>query len=230
MGIYVFRKSALAALLGDSKLVDFGRDVLPAVVKQQGAVRAYQFPGYWADVGTVQAYWEANMSLLAEEPALDLYNQDWIVHTRSEERAPGKIGANAQVGGSLISNGCRIEGTVERSVLSPGVYVAEGAVVRDSVILYDAVIAAGAIVDRAIIDKRAVIGAGAQIGSGEDNQPNSALPHVLNTGLTLIGEKSVVPEGLTLGRNVVVHPGTDAKSFGKKKHVASGSVIGEDHR
>mgnify|MGYP003380308022 CR=1 FL=1 len=65
-------------------------------------------------VGTVQAYWEANMSLLAEEPALDLYNQDWIVHTKSEERAPSKIGANAQVGGSLIANGCRIEGTVER--------------------------------------------------------------------------------------------------------------------
>jgi len=231
MGIYVFRKSALADLLSNNeKFVDFGRDVLPAVVKQQGAVRAYQFPGYWADVGTVQAYWEANMSLLAEDPALDLYNQDWIVHTRSEERAPSKIGANAQVGGSLVSNGCRIEGTVERSVLSPGVFVAEGAVVRDSVILYDAMIEAGAVVDRCIIDKRAVIGAGARVGDGQDNQPNSALPRVLNTGLTLIGEKSTVPEGLVLGRNVVVHPESDAKSFGKKKTVASGSVIGQDHR
>ncbi len=231
MGIYVFRKSVLAEVLSDSKYVDFGREVMPAMVKQQsGAVRAYQFPGYWADVGTVQAYWEANMSLLAEEPALDLYNQDWIVHTKSEERAPSKIGANAQVGGSLIANGCRIEGTVERSVLSPGVFVAEGAIVRDSVILYDAVIEAGAIVDRCIIDKQAVIGAGARVGDGDDNQPNAALPHVLNTGLTLIGEKSAVPEGLTLGRNVVVHPGSDAKSFGKKKRIASGVAVGEDRR
>jgi glucose-1-phosphate adenylyltransferase len=230
MGIYVFRKSALAELLSDDKYVDFGRDVLPAMVKQQGAVRAYQFPGYWADVGTVHAYWEANMSLLAEDPALNLYDQDWVIHTRSEERAPSKIGANAQVGGSLISNGCRIEGTVERSVLSPGVYVAEGAIVRDSVILYDAVVEAGAVVDRSIIDKRAVIGAGARVGAGDDNQPNSALPRVLNTGLTLIGEKSVVPAEWTLGRNVVVHPESDVKSFGKKKTVASGSVIGDDHR
>ena len=171
-----------------------------------------------------------HMSLLAEEPALDLYNQDWVVHTKSEERAPSKIGANAQVGGSLIANGCRIEGTVERSVLSPGVHVAEGAIVRDSVILYDAVIEAGAIVDRCIIDKRAVIGAGARVGDGDDNQPNAALPHVLNTGLTLIGEKSTVPEGLTLGRNVVVHPDSDAKSFGKKKRIASGVAVGEDRR
>jgi len=230
MGIYVFRKSALVELLSEGKYVDFGRDVLPAMVKQQGAVRAYQFPGYWADVGNVHAYWEANMSLLAEDPALNLYDQDWVVHTRSEERAPSKIGANAQVGGSLISNGCRIEGTVERSVLSPGVYVAEGAIVRDSVILYDAIVEAGAVVDRSIVDKRAVIGAGARVGAGDDNQPNSALPRVLNTGLTLIGEKSVVPAEWTLGRNVVVHPESDVKSFGKKKTVASGSVIGDDHR
>lgn len=230
MGIYVFRKSALVDLLSEGKYVDFGRDVLPAMVKQQGAVRAYQFPGYWADVGNVHAYWEANMSLLAEDPALNLYDQDWIIHTRSEERAPSKIGANAQVGGSLISNGCRIEGTVERSVLSPGVYVAEGAIVRDSVILYDAIVEAGAVVDRSIVDKRAVIGAGARVGAGDDNQPNSALPRVLNTGLTLIGEKSVVPAEYTLGRNVVVHPESDLKSFGKKKTVASGAVIGEDHR
>ncbi len=82
MGIYVFRKSALVDLLSEGKYVDFGRDVLPAMVKQQGAVRAYQFPGYWADVGNVHAYWEANMSLLAEDPALNLYDQDWIIHTR----------------------------------------------------------------------------------------------------------------------------------------------------
>jgi glucose-1-phosphate adenylyltransferase len=193
-------------------------------------VRAYAFPGYWADVGTVQAYWEANMSLLAEDPALNLYDPEWVVHTRSEERAPAKVGANAQVGGSLLSNGSRVEGTAERSVISPGVYIAEGAVVRDSVILYDTVIEAGAVVDRCIVDKNVVISAGAQIGDGDDNTPNVGLPEVLNTGLTLIGENSVVPEGIAIGRNVVVHPRSEAKAFGKKKKIASGSEVGSNQR
>ena len=230
MGIYVFRRQALIDLLANGDYVDFGKHVLPAVVKQQQLVRAYRFPGYWADVGTVQAYWEANMSLLSEDPALNLYDPEWVVHTRSEERAPAKVGTNAQVGGSLLSNGCRVEGTAERSVISPGVFIAEGAVVRDSVILYDTVIEAGAVVDRCIIDKQVVIGAGARVGEGDDNIPNVALPEVLNTGLTLIGENTVVPEGLVLGRNVVVHPRSEAKAFGKKKRIASGTEVGVNQR
>ncbi len=159
----------------------------------------YTFPGYWADVGTVQAYWEANMSLLSEDPALNLYDPNWIVHTKSEERAPVKIGPNAGVDGNLISNGCRVDGTVVRSVLSPGVRVAEGAVVRDSVILNDVEIGAGAIIDRCIIDNGVIIGAGAKIGHGDDNRPNTDLSDKLNTGITLVGKNSVVPEGMELG-------------------------------
>jgi glucose-1-phosphate adenylyltransferase len=230
MGIYVFRREVLVELLENGDYVDFGKHVLPAMIKQGRHVRAYAFPGYWADVGTVQAYWEANMSLLAEDPALNLYDPEWVVHTRSEERAPAKVGTNAQVGGSLLSNGCRVEGTAERSVISPGVYIAEGAVVRDSVILYDTVIEAGAVVDRCIVDKNVVIGAGAQIGDGDDNTPNVGLPEVLNTGLTLIGENSVVPEGVSIGRNVVVHPHSAAKAFGKKKKIASGAEVGSNQR
>ena len=230
MGIYIFRKDVLVDTLQNNDLIDFGKHVLPAMVAQHRHVRAFAFPGYWADVGTVQAYWEANMSLLAEEPALNLYDSEWVVHTRSEERAPAKVGANAQVGGSLLANGCRVEGIVERSVLSPGVYVAEGAIVRDSVILFDAVIEAGAVVDRCIVDKKVVVGAGAHVGDGDDNTPNVVLPEVLNTGLTLVGENTAIPEGLTIGRNVVVHPRSDAKSFGKKKKIASGAEIGADLR
>jgi glucose-1-phosphate adenylyltransferase len=170
------------------------------------------------------------MSLLAEDPALNLYDPEWVIHTRSEERAPAKVGANAQVGGSLLSNGSRVEGSAERSIISPGVYIAEGAVVRDSVILYDTVIEAGAVVDRCIVDKNVVIGAGALIGDGDDNTPNVGLPEVLNTGLTLIGENSVVPEGVIIGRNVVVHPRSEAKAFGKKKKVASGAEVGANQR
>ncbi|MBW7882707.1 MAG: glucose-1-phosphate adenylyltransferase subunit GlgD [Caldilineaceae bacterium] len=230
MGIYVFRKEVLIDVLQNSDYLDFGKHVLPAMIEQKRLVRGYAFSGYWADVGTVQAYWEANMSLLTEEPALNLYDPDWVVHTRSEERAPVKIGANAQVGGSLISNGCYIEGIVERSVLSPGVFVEEGAVVRDSVILHDSVIKAGAVVDRAVIDDAVVIGANARVGDGDDSTPNQAIPEVFNTGITLIGEHSVVPEGLVLGRNVIVHPWSEEKAFGKRKRIPSGADIGKNLR
>jgi glucose-1-phosphate adenylyltransferase len=230
MGIYIFRKDFLIRLLQTSDFIDFGNEVLPAVVERKHDVVAYTFPGYWADVGTVQAYWEANMSLLAENPALDLYDREWVVHTRSEERAPSKIGPKAQVNGNLLSNGCRVDGFVERSILSPGVYVAEGAIVRDSVILNDTVIHSGAVVDRSIVDKDVVIGAGAHVGDGDDNTPNRAMPEQINTGLSLVGKGSVVPEGYTLGRNVVVHADTGEEAYGKRKKVASGHDVGAARR
>jgi glucose-1-phosphate adenylyltransferase len=230
MGIYVFRKELLISLLQSNDFVDFGNEVLPAMIAQNYSVMTYTFPGYWADVGTVQAYWEANMSLLSENPALDLYDREWVVHTRSEERAPSKIGPNAQVNGNLLSNGCRVDGIVERSVLSPGVFVAEGAIVRDSVILSDTVIGPGAVVDRAIIDKNVIVGSGARVGEGDDNTPNMAMPEEINTGITLIGQDSVVPEGYVIGRNVVIHANTAQSAYGKRKKIASGYDVGNGKR
>ena len=229
MGIYIFRKDLLIDLLERSSYTDFGKEVLPAMVKERSRVLAYTFPGYWADVGTVQAYWEANMSLLAENPALDLYDREWVVHTRSEERAPAKLGPKAEVAGNLISNGCQVDGSIERSVLSPGVYVAEGAVVRDSVILSDTIIGAGAVVDRCIVDKFVKIGAGARVGDGDDNTPNATMPEQINTGLTLIGKRSVVPDNMTIGRNVVIHANTGEEAY-KRKKIASGSNVGKNIR
>ena len=226
MGVYIFRRQFLVDVLESSTHVEFGRDLLPALISNGSNSYAYTFPGFWADVGNIQAYWEANMSLLAENPALDLYDMDWIVHTRSEERAPVKVGPNAQVGGNVLSNGCRVDGVAERCVLSPGVHIAEGATVRDSIILNDSVIEAGAVVDRCIIDKNAHIGANARVGDGDDNSPNKAMPEVLNTGLTLIGKGAVVPENVVIGRNVVVHALATEKDFGKKKKVASGTDVG----
>jgi glucose-1-phosphate adenylyltransferase len=230
MGIYIFRRDVLLQVLLDSEHVDFGKDVLPAMLGNSLDVFAYPFPGYWADVGTVQAYWEANMSLLSESPALDLYDPQWVVHTRSEERAPCKIGPSAQVSGNLLSNGCRVDGIVERSVLSPGVYVAEGAIVRDSVLLNDTVVASGAVVDRCIIDKGVRIQAGARVGEGEDNTPNVDNPEFINTGITLVGKECIIPENIVIGRNVVVHANTEPEAFGKRKQIASGSSIGTDMR
>jgi glucose-1-phosphate adenylyltransferase len=223
MGIYVFQLEALQKILADDTMNDFGRDILPNILDTY-KVCAYTYDGYWADVGTLQAYWEANMALLAETPALDLHDPEWVIHTRSEEQPPVKIGSSAWVGGNLLSNGCVVEGVVESSVLSPGVRVEAGATVRDSVIMNDTVIAANARVERAIIDKGVHVGAGAEIGYGVDNVPNRLFPTRLNTGLTVVGKRAHIPAGIKIGHNVIINPHVAETDF-HTDFVASGEMV-----
>ncbi len=229
MGIYVFSKRALLRWLDESTL-DFGRDVLPAMLAGGARVFGYRFDGYWQDVGTVETYWQANMDLLDEHPQLDLYDREWVIHTRSEERAPAKIGPTASIHRSLISHGCVVYGTVEHSVLSPGVRVDIGAVVRDSIVMFDTVIRAGAIVDRAIIDKEVSIGPNAVIGEGDDLQvPNRLEPARLNAGITVVGKRAVVPRGVRVGRNVRIGPGVRALDYtGRVLHSGASVDVRED--
>jgi glucose-1-phosphate adenylyltransferase len=208
MGIYVFEPEILARRLGEDARArtsshDFGKDIIPRMVRTD-RVFAYPFQGYWRDVGTIPSYWEANMDLLQEPPAFDLYDDDWIIHTRSEERPPARVINNAHVANSLISHGCRVMGTVERSVLSPGVSVAEGAVIRDSIVLTGTVVERDAVVNHAILDKEVRVGAGAVVGYGDDRTPNRLEPANLSTGITVVGKRVRVPAGLKLGRNVRV--------------------------
>jgi len=225
MGIYAFRKSFLIELLGGGAENDFGRDVMPKVIAQT-TVGAYNFQGYWADVGTVQAYYEANMALLVETPALDLYDPEWVIHTKSEERPAAQIGADARVDGNLLCDGCRVNGHVLRSVIGPGVLIEAGAVVRDSILMTGTIIEAGAVIDHCILDKEVVVGAGTLLGNGDDNTPNQAAPEQLNTGLTLAGRRARIPAGTTVGRNVVIKPRVVEKDFPSDKIVPSGRVIG----
>jgi glucose-1-phosphate adenylyltransferase len=226
MGVYVFSKKALRRWLAEDR-VDFGSDVIPAMIDGGARVFGYRFEGYWQDVGTIQSFWEANMDLLDDHPELDLYDKDWIIHTRSEERAPAHIGQTAQVHRSLISHGCIVNGTVVNSVLSPGVRVEVGAVVRDSIVMFDSVIRTGAIVDRAIIDKEVTVGQGAIVGVGGDDTPNRREPTRLHTGISVIGKQSVIPRGTRIGRNVRVgcnvrstdYPGRLVKSGGSVDRV-----------
>jgi glucose-1-phosphate adenylyltransferase len=225
LGIYVFSKKALQIWL-DESLTDFGRDVIPAMLAGGARVFGYQFDGYWQDVGTVDGYWQAHMDLLEEHPGLDLYDRDWVIHTRSEERAPGRVGPTANVHRSLISHGCQIWGTVERSVLSPGVRVDPGAVVRDSIVMFDTVIRAGAVVDRAIIDKEVSIGPNAVVGMGTDyDTPNRQEPGRLNAGITVVGKRAVIPAGVRVGRNVKVNEGVRPSDFGGRRTIASGGTV-----
>ncbi|MBQ7503682.1 glucose-1-phosphate adenylyltransferase [bacterium] len=232
MGIYVFRKEFLVKLLTEHpEFNDFGRDILPYIIKGNGRVFARYCPGYWADLGNIQAYWEANMSLLAEDPALDLYDQTWTVHTRSTDQAPVYIDPEAKAGDSILCNGSQVYGEVSRCVIASGVVVEPGAVVKNSVIMNNVRIGRGAVVDNCVIDKDVVIGENAKVGAGEDVVPNREIPGILNTGLTLIGRgRRIAPEAV-IGRSVIIHPnhaiGVQEEVGGE---IASGSSVGESER
>jgi glucose-1-phosphate adenylyltransferase len=224
MGVYVFSKRALRRWLSEDR-IDFGRDVVPAMLEGGARVYGYHFDGYWQDVGTIQSYWEANLALLEDQPELDLYDRDWTIHTRSEERAPAQVGPTAQVHRSLISHGCVINGTVVNSVLSPGVRVDVGAVVRDSIVMFDSVIRSGAVVDRSILDKEVVVGPGAIVGDGPDfDTPNRQEPTRLNTGITVIGKRAMIPRGARIGRNVKVAGDVKSTDFASRV-VKSGASV-----
>jgi glucose-1-phosphate adenylyltransferase len=233
MGIYVFNTSFLLRRLEEdaqeSKSAhDFGKNIIPQMVERD-KVFAYPFSGYWVDVGTIQAYWETNLALLAEQSGLDLYDSKWVIHTRSEERPPVKFGPSGQVDTSLLSNGCVINGAVINSVLSPGVRVERGAVVRDSVIMNDAIIKAGAQVDHCVLDKEVEVGEDARVGSGDDVTPNVLEPGNINTGITIVGKRARIPSGALIGRNCRIDANVAPEAF-EQLEIASGATIGRGQR
>jgi glucose-1-phosphate adenylyltransferase len=224
MGVYVFGWPALREALGSDR-VDFGRHVLPWMVERGRSVFGYEFGGYWQDVGTVESYWRTSLDLLTDEPGIELNDLGWLIYTKSEERPPARIGPAATISRSMISHGCVIDGTVEHSVLSPGVRVAAGATVRDSIVMFDAVIEADAVLDRAILDKECRIGAGARVGVGSDLRPNRDEPERLYAGITLVGKKARVPGGVEIGRNCRIDPGVTERDFGRRRRIRSGETV-----
>ncbi len=228
MGIYAFNTKYLLNLLEEdardkNSSHDFGKNIIPHIVEMGGAY-AYPFLGYWVDVGTIQAYWETSMALLAEKPALDLYDQEWVIHTRSEERPPVKCIPPGELVNSMASNGCVISGSVINSILSPGVCVEKGAVVRDSVIMNDTVIRAGAVVKCCVLDKEIEVGADAQLGAGDDTTPNKLEPANISTGITIAGKRAHIPPGAVIGRNCRIDPATTKDDY-ETLEVACGETV-----
>jgi glucose-1-phosphate adenylyltransferase len=229
MGIYAFNADVLHEVLTANHAYagsrhDFGGDIIP---RMMGSYRIYAFPyrGYWVDVGTIEAYWQAHMDLLAGNPRLDLLDRKWVIHTRSEERPPVNVRSEATVSCSLITDGCVIEGTVEHSVFSPGVVVRPGAVVRHSIVMTDAVIGEDAVVDHAILDKRVRVGAKAWVGWGDDRTPNVLAG--LHSGLTVCGKNTLIPDHMRIGRNCAVAADLSEQAFRKKDWVPSGTSVGD---
>jgi glucose-1-phosphate adenylyltransferase len=224
MGVYVFSWPVLREVLAADR-VDFGRDVLPWMVDAGRRVISYEFKGYWQDVGTVESYWRASLDLLSDEPAIELNDLGWLIYTRSEERPPARLGPGARVTRSMVSHGCVIDGTVEHSILSPGVRIGADAVVRDSIVMFDSTVGNGAILDKAIVDKDCEIGEGARIGQGTDLRPNREEPERLYAGITLVGKRAVVPPRVTIGRNCRIDPGAAPSDFGRRRIIRSGETV-----
>lgn len=228
MGIYCFNRDVLIeALQEDANLAasshDFGRDIVPRIFGSK-RVFGYQYLDYWRDVGTIEAYWQANMDLIERYPPLNLANADAPLRTSRVSQTPARFGAKASPNDALISPGAQIDGAVERSVISPGVVVEEGALVRDSIVCHDAVIRSGAVVDRAILDKDVVVGAGATVGAGDESVVNRERPDIVNCGISIVGKRAVVPEGMTIGRNVIIGPGVEEELAGLGS-VESGETV-----
>jgi len=227
MGIYVFKREALMGALEENAHRrsghDFGHDIIPARLGRD-RVFGYRFNGYWRDIGTIDAYWQANMDLLAELPELNLYDPDNIVRTQDQQRPPLKAGRNCRISRSLLSSGCIINGNVYNSVLSPGVFVEEGATVVDSILFDDCHISTGALVERSILDKMAFVGAHSHVGWGEDYTPNQEEPEVLHSGITIVGKRARIPTSIRIGRNCIIGPGA-AEEDVPGDYVASGSSI-----
>lgn len=174
MGVYIFTWSELQKYLiydeaSRSSSHDFGKDLIPAMMRDGKRLHSYPFKGYWKDVGTIESLWEANMDLLADEPPLELADADWRIYSVSPNQPAQHIGATAQVSSSLITEGCMIEGVVDRSVLFYGVKAAKNTVITESVVMPNVRIGEGARIYRAIIGEGAVIQAGVTIGSPDDD-------------------------------------------------------------
>jgi glucose-1-phosphate adenylyltransferase len=227
MGVYVFRMDVLDRALWEdhqnpASSHDFGKDILPKLVKSDAKVLGFPYSGYWVDVGTVETYWKAHMDLLAEKPSIDLNDRSWVIHTRTEERPPARIAQGADIRDSFVSDGCVISAgaIIERSVLSPGVRVHSGAVIRESIILTDALIESDSIIERAILDKRVKVNRNTRIGE---------IIHEGEQRFAMIGKNSIVPEGAVIEAGGTVSTDVIEDDY-PSLHIASGETVESKRR
>ena len=206
MGIYIFSwpllKEALLALK-DQPGCDFGKHIIPYCHEKGSRIFAYEYTGYWKDVGTLGSYWESNMELIDLVPEFNLYEEFWKIYTKTDKIPPQYIADTAVIDKAIIGESAEIYGEVHNSVIGSGVYIAPGAVVRDSILMSSTIIGEGSIVDRAVIAENVQIGKNVELGIGEE-VPNKEKPDVYSFGLVTIGEDSVIPDGVKIGKNTAV--------------------------
>ncbi len=206
MGIYIFSWPVLREALitlKDQKACDFGKHIIPYCHQRGDRVFAYEYNGYWKDVGTLGAYWESNMELIDLIPEFNLYEEFWKIYTKSDRIPPQYIAENAVVDKAIIGDAAEIYGEVHNSVIGSGVYIGPGAVVRDSIIMNSTTIGERTIVEKAVIAENVTIGNDVIVGLGEE-VPNKVKPDVYSFGLVTIGENSIIPSGVKIGKNTAI--------------------------
>ena len=227
MGIYIFSWKALKEALiklSEEPGCDFGKHVIPYCFEQGKRIFAYEYNGYWKDVGTLGSYWEANMELIDIIPEFNLYEEYWKIYTKSDRIPPQYISADAKITKCIIGEGSEIYGEVTNSVIGSGVTIEKGAVVKDSIIMQDSVIGEGAVVEKAIVAEDVKIGAGAHLGVGEYAQSKYD-QKVYQFDLVTIGEHSVIPENVKIGKNTAISGATAAEDYPNGELESGGYII-----
>ena len=226
MGIYIFSwpvlKEALIKLK-DQPNCDFGKHIIPYCHDKGDRLFAYEYNGYWKDVGTLSSYWEANMELIDIIPEFNLYEEFWKIYTNSANIPPQYIAQDGVVDRCIISNGTEVYGELHNSVLGGRVRVGKGSVVRDSIIMQGVTIGENCVIDRAIIAEDTVIGDNVVIGIGSD-VPNKMKPNIYSGGLATIGENSVIPSNVQIGKNTAISGVTAAEDY-EDGVLASGETL-----
>ena len=215
MGIYIFSwkvlKEALLTMKNQSNC-DFGMHIIPYCHEKGMKMFSYEYNGYWKDVGTLGSYWEANMELIDIIPEFNLYEEFWKIYTKSDILPPQYISSDAKIDRSIIGEGCLICGEVYNSVISAGVTIKKGAVVRDSIIMQNTVIGEDCVIEKSIIAENVTVGAGCQIGMGEEKESKLS-KKIYAFGLATIGENSVIPPSVTIGKNTAIFGETVAEDY-----------------
>jgi len=226
MGIYIFNwktlKEALIAMANQPAL-DFGKHVIPYCHEKGAPLYAYEFTGYWKDVGTLNSYWEANMELIDIVPEFNLYEEYWKIYTKSEIQPPQYFSHDSVVERSIIGEGTDIYGKVFNSVIGCGVVIGKDAVVRDSIIMNQTQIGANCELYKAIVAEEVKIGDNVRLGIGDEAE-NDTAPHIYNHGIVTVGERSVIPSGVTVGKNTVIFGVTTAADY-QNQNLASGKTL-----
>jgi len=228
MGIYVFDTDYLVSALQATRDEDFGHHILPMTM-QEKELNCYRFNGYWRDVGTIQSFFESNMDILDSSKGLN--PQAWGICTNVEyrapfDRAPAHILSGSNIVNSSLARGCVIKGSVDNSVLSPGVIIEKGAKVSNSILMHDVYVSSGTKIKNTIIDKKVLIGQNCSIGEGDKSVINNKFPKHLNTGLTLIGKGVVIPDNKNIGTNAVILPFVGKNHWDNINSVNDGMTIG----
>lgn len=227
MGIYIFSwkvlKEALVALK-DEPGCDFGKHVIPYCHGNGKRIFAYEYNGYWKDVGTLGSYWEANMELIDIIPEFNLYEEYWKIYTKTDRIPPQYVDADAKIVKSIIGEGTEIYGEVVNSVIGSGVMIKKGAVVRDSIIMQDTVIGEGTVVEKAIVAEDVTVGANAHLGTGE-YAPSKYDPKVYQFDLVTVGEHSVIPDGVRIGKNTAISGVTEASDYADGQLESGGYIV-----